>query len=93
MRKILDTSKNGQRLYIPRGFAHGFITREPNTLIDYKVDNDYAPKLERRVRWNDPDLRIQWGDALADVKKSGKDRDLPPLRELDTPFTIASFAS
>ncbi len=84
--------KSGQKLYIPRGFAHGFITRGPNTLVSYKVDNDYAPELERGIRWNDPDLGIAWGEPLDEATVSSKDRNLPPLCEVDVPFSIGSFA-
>ena len=52
-----ETTKS---LFIPRGFAHGFITRKPNTIISYKLDNFYNPTSEETLLWNDPDVGIIW---------------------------------
>lgn len=56
---ILD-SKKGNQLLIPRGFAHGFVALEDNTIFQYLVDNVYAPKFEDGIAWNDPLLKINW---------------------------------
>ena len=53
-----DTS--GRQLYVPRGFAHGFISLEDNTIFQYLIDNDYAPSHEGGILWNDPELGIDW---------------------------------
>ena len=51
---------SGRQLYVPRGFAHGFVSLEDNTVFQYLIDNDYAPDMEGGVYWNDPDLGIDW---------------------------------
>lgn len=56
---ILD-SKKGNQLLIPRGFAHGFLALEDNTLFQYVIDNDYAPNFEDGIIWNDPTININW---------------------------------
>ena len=55
------TAENHKMLYIPRGFAHGYITLCDNTIISYAVDAPYAPSLERVIRYNDPSIGIDWG--------------------------------
>ena len=57
---IMLSAANKKMAYIPRGFAHGFCTLTKNTEVVYKVDNYYAPKHERSILWNDPDLGIEW---------------------------------
>ena len=52
--------ESGRQLYVPRGFAHGFVSLEDNTLFQYLIDNDYAPDMEGGVLWNDPELGIDW---------------------------------
>ena len=49
-----------QSLFIPKGFAHGFITTKPETIISYKLDNFYNPDSEETLLWNDPDIGIAW---------------------------------
>lgn len=51
---------SGRQLLVPRGFAHGFISLEDNTLFQYIIDNEYAPKYEGGILWNDPELGIDW---------------------------------
>ena len=83
------SAENGRQLFIPRGFAHGFMTRVPDTIVAYKVDNDYAANLEGGVAWNDPELGIDW-DSGGAIVISDKDRKLPRFREADNPFMAAS---
>ncbi len=52
--------ESGRQLYVPRGFAHGFISLEDHTIFQYLIDNDYAPELEGGILWNDPELGINW---------------------------------
>ena len=52
--------ESGYQLLVPRGFAHGFISLEDNTLFQYIIDNEYAPKYEGGIYWNDPELGIDW---------------------------------
>src|SRR5262245_41917103 len=77
---------SGHQLYIPVGFAHGFMTLEDDVIVMYKVSNDYAPTLDSGIRWNDPDLAIQWPFKHTDVIVSDKDQRLPFLKDFKSPF-------
>lgn len=57
---VLLTSDNNRQLFVPRGFAHGFVSLEDNTIFQYLIDNDYAPNMEGGILWNDPELNIDW---------------------------------
>lgn len=76
------SAENGLMLYIPTGFAHGFVTREPGTEVTYKMTGHYAPHCERGIVWDDPALGIAWDVAPEDAVLSDKDRRLPKLAEL-----------
>lgn len=79
------SAQNGRQLLIPAGFLHGFATRAPDTEIIYKCSDYYAPDCEGAVRFDDPDLAIDWaltGPAIL----SPKDDGAPAFRDLDTPF-------
>ena len=79
------TAALGNVLYVPVGFAHGFVALEDNTLFLYKCSDYYAPAAEGGLRWDDPALGIEWGfngEALV----SPKDAILPTLAELESPF-------
>ena len=80
------TADGGEQLFVPRGFAHGFITRTPNTIVCYKVDAPYAPDSDSGVIFNDPDLRIDWGLPDEDVVLSKKDAALPRMSDLGAVF-------
>lgn len=77
---------NWEQLWIPKGFAHGFCTLEPNTEVIYKVTGYYAPDCDRGLRWNDPDLGIAWPVSAERAILSAKDVVTPLFRELDSPF-------
>ncbi len=77
---------SGRQFFIPTGFAHGFLTLEDDVTVSYKVSNYYAPAQEGGVRWDDPDLAIAWPMPANDIILSDKDRQLPRLRELVSPF-------
>lgn len=62
--KVLLTESNNRQLYVPRGFAHGFISLEEDTIFQYLIDNDYAPELEGGILWNDPDIGIDWNNIF-----------------------------
>jgi dTDP-4-dehydrorhamnose 3,5-epimerase len=81
------TAEIGNQLFIPAGFAHGFLTLEPECEIAYKVDSYYAPDADGGIAWNDPVLAIEW--PLADGYHpllSDKDNGLPELNEADFDF-------
>ena len=77
------SAENGHQFYIPRGFAHGFIVLEDDTLFAYKCDNFYSPALERGMRFDDPALGIEWPDIGVELVLSEKDRRHPPLAAIE----------
>ncbi len=80
------SAENRQQMWIPRGFAHGFCTLEADTEVLYKVSDYYDRALDRGLRWNDPDLLIQWPIASGDAVLSAKDRCLPRFAQLAPHF-------
>lgn len=84
---VLSPEKNNQ-LWVPVGFAHGFCTLEPNTIIHYRVTNYYSAEHDKGVAWDDPAIGVQW-PAIADPDTlSGKDRRQPRLAELPEYFSM-----
>jgi dTDP-4-dehydrorhamnose 3,5-epimerase len=77
----------GRQLLIPAGFLHGFVTREPATEVLYKCTDTYAPACDGAVRFDDPDLAIDWGIDPTAAILSDKDRAAPLFRNFATPFT------
>ena len=75
---------NWEQLLVPVGFAHGFITREPDTEVLYKVTDYFSPDHHRGISWNDPDLAIDWGTDSPIL--SDGDRSNPRLSELPVIF-------
>ena len=73
---------NHLQLLIPKGFAHGFSVLSPNATILYKCDTIYNPESESGIRFDDPDLRIDWKVDLVSAVISEKDRKLPHLKEI-----------
>lgn len=71
MVELSDTNK--RQLFIPRGFAHGFLVLSDEAIFTYKVDNVYAPAAEASIRFDDPDLAIQWPIDMSKVVTSSKD--------------------
>jgi dTDP-4-dehydrorhamnose 3,5-epimerase len=81
------TETNFKQLLIPAGFAHGYCTLVPDTMVFYKVDAFYAPSHDRGILWNDPAIGIAWPASAGNEIVSEKDRTHPPLADADTPFT------
>lgn len=81
------TAAEGEQLYIPEGFAHGFRTIEPNTEVQYRVNRYYSRELDRGLLWNDPELAIDWRLRGAEPQLSDRDRRHPLLSELP-PFFV-----
>jgi dTDP-4-dehydrorhamnose 3,5-epimerase len=77
------TAENGRQLWVPEGFAHGFVTRLPDTEIVYKCTGTYAPEAEGAVRWDS--VGIDWDLTGAPIL-SDKDAAAPPLSEVQSPF-------
>lgn len=80
------SAENGSQIFIPAGFLHGFITLEPETEVHYKCSDIYAPDCEISVRFDDPDLGIDWGVSTADATLSEKDAAAASFRDLASPF-------
>ena len=80
------SAANRLQLWIPKGFAHGFCTLQPDTEVLYKASAYYDPATERGVLWNDPDLMIEWPITAAEALLSPRDRKLPYLAVLDPCF-------
>jgi dTDP-4-dehydrorhamnose 3,5-epimerase len=81
----LDASL-GQQILVPAGFAHGFVTLEPDTEVIYKVTAFYAPQHDRGLLWNDPELGIDWPIGADEAVLSDKDKIQPRLAELPELF-------
>jgi dTDP-4-dehydrorhamnose 3,5-epimerase len=79
------TPANGRQLLVPKGFLHGFVTRAADTEVQYKCTDLYAPDCDGAVRWDDPDIGIDWGLSGPPVL-SAKDQAAPLLRDLRSPF-------
>ena len=77
----LDAVERAQA-FIPAGFAHGFLTLEPDTEVFYKVSAFYAPDCDKGIAWDDPDLGIDWGVSADQVTTSPKDGKHPRLKDL-----------
>jgi dTDP-4-dehydrorhamnose 3,5-epimerase len=71
------SAENKRLFFVPRGFAHGFLVLEDNTIFQYKCDNYYAPEMEGSYRWNDPVLAIDWGIDPKEVILVARDAEAP----------------
>lgn len=85
---VLLTPENGRQLYVPRGFAHGFLSLEDDTVFQYFVDNAYAPDKEGGITWDDPTIGIDWQSifneySITEPELSTKDADRMSFLEFD----------
>ncbi len=80
------TAANKKQLYVPRGFAHGFVVLEDDTEFFYKCDNFYSPQNEGGIIYNDPQINIDWKVADEDIVLSNKDKINPTLADYEKQF-------
>lgn len=80
------SDENKHQLFVPRGFAHGFIVLSPTATFAYKVDNYYSPECDRGLAYNDKQLNIDWQIPSKECQLSGKDTKQPFFSELDNAF-------
>jgi len=83
------TPANGKQLWVPPGFAHGFCSLEPGTVICYKVTNYYSAQCDKGLAWDDPAIGIVWPDEADADTLSAKDRTQPRLADLPSYFSRA----
>ena len=83
---VLLSAENKKQLLVPRGFAHGFVVLEDDTIFAYKVDNYYSPECDRGIAFNDPALNIDWMLKTEELKLSAKDTKQPKLNETNDLF-------
>ncbi|EIG57079.1 dTDP-4-dehydrorhamnose 3,5-epimerase [Bradyrhizobium sp. WSM1253] len=79
-------SESGEQLFIPKGFAHGFCTLQPQTVVLYKVDQVYAPSHDAGIYWADPALGIKWPVTTSEAQVSPRDQTLPALNQFACVF-------
>lgn len=80
------TAEQGNQLFIPAGYGHGFVTLDPDSEIAYKVDNYYNPEADGGIIWNDPEIAVQWPIDGTEPLLSAKDVGLPTLAQIAIDF-------
>ena len=80
------TEDNHRQLFIPHGFAHGFVVLSEEAIFQYKCDNFYNKESEGAIAWNDPEIGIDWGIPSADIILSDKDKVNPLLKDAEWLF-------
>ncbi|MCX7357998.1 MAG: dTDP-4-dehydrorhamnose 3,5-epimerase [Alphaproteobacteria bacterium] len=80
------SAENGRQLFVPKGFAHGFLTLEPNTEVLYKVSEYYSREDERGLAWDDPAIGIDWSLPPESLVIAERDRQFPRLAQLESFF-------
>jgi dTDP-4-dehydrorhamnose 3,5-epimerase len=82
------SEENKRQLFVPRGFAHGFLVLSESATFAYKVDNSYAPEYDSGIKFDDIDLNINWGLTKNEVLISVKDKNLSTFKDLNSPFNF-----
>jgi dTDP-4-dehydrorhamnose 3,5-epimerase len=82
------SAANWTQIWVPTGFAHGYVTLESDCEVLYKVTDYYDPDADRGLAWDDPAVGIDWRLSAAEIRMSAKDRTHPRLADLATPFTL-----
>lgn len=82
---VILSAKNNRMIWIPPGFAHGYMALDDELVLNYKLTEEYSPEHERGIIWNDPDISIKW--PLDNPIVSEKDSNLSELRQFESPFT------
>ena len=77
------TEENKQMLWIPEGFAHGFLTLSDTAEIVYKATNEYSAENDRSIRWDDPDINVDWGVDKSEIILSDKDKNALFLKDVE----------
>jgi len=80
---VVLSGENALQFFVPRGFAHGFVVLEDNTLFSYKCDNLYNPASERGLAWDDPTVAVKWPDPGVPYVFSEKDKKNPRLADIE----------
>jgi dTDP-4-dehydrorhamnose 3,5-epimerase len=80
------SADSGLQIYVPVGFAHGFVTLEDDVVVSYKTSDFYSPAHDSGICWNDPDIAFPWPFKDADIIVSDKDGKLPQLKGFASPF-------
>ena len=82
------SDENKKQLFVPRGFAHGFVVLSEVAVFAYKVDNTYAPSHDSGILWNDKDLNIDWILSENQIQLSAKDQVQQNFKGFNTPFSL-----
>lgn len=80
------SAENGRQIFVPKGFAHGYLTLEPDTEVFYKVSDFYSREHEGGVAWDDLQIGVDWGVSPDSVSMVDRDRQLPRLADLEPVF-------
>ena len=80
------SAENGTQIFVPKGFAHGYLTLEPDTEVFYKVSDYWSREHEGGIAWDDPAIGVDWGVALDSVNMADRDRQFPRLADLKPVF-------
>lgn len=87
------SADNCCQLWVPPGFAHGFCTLQPDSILSYKVTDYYSPEHDRGLLWNDPDIGIQWPVMSEKAVLSARDQAQPRLADLEASFVYKGSPS